>query len=95
MRLSVEVDELARCRRFATGCAQLMKGVEVGMGSKSSAGFEGFFIASNTTEPLPERIGEALMRARFERHASPASGGARSRPMVRNRFRNTSSPGER
>ncbi len=62
---SADPAELDLCRRLSSEVARLMKGVEVGMGSNASSGFEPFFIAANTTDPLPSRIDEALVRARF------------------------------
>jgi hypothetical protein len=65
VRQEVDPDELALCRRLAGEAADLMAGVEVGMGSESSDPFRAFFIAANADDPVPEGIDEGLIRSRF------------------------------
>lgn len=62
---AVDPDELALCRRLAVEAADVMAGVDVGMGSESSDRFHGFFIAANVNEPVPPRIDEGLIRSKF------------------------------
>lgn len=64
-RRAVEADELALCRRLAAEAAEVMAGVDVGMGSDAGDPFRGFFIAGTAGEPTPTRIDEALIRSRF------------------------------
>jgi hypothetical protein len=69
----VDPEELALCRRLAGAAADLMAGVDVGMGSESSDPFRAFFIAANTDDPVPEALDEALIRSRFGGTIFPAA----------------------
>jgi hypothetical protein len=64
-RHAIDPDELALCRRLSAEAAEVMAGVEVGMGSESGDPFRGFFVAANADEPAPAAITEGLIRAKF------------------------------
>jgi hypothetical protein len=61
----VDPDELALCQTLARQAAAIMDGVEVGMGSESSARFSEFFVTAGVDRPRPERIDEDLVRTAF------------------------------
>jgi hypothetical protein len=65
VRHAVDPAELALCRRLSAEAAQLMAGVEVGMGSESGDEFKGFFVAANSDEPAPTKVTEELIRTTF------------------------------
>ena len=65
VQLTVDPDELDLCRRLSAEIAELMAGVEVGMGSEGSDEFQGFFIAGSVLESAPLAIDEELIRSRF------------------------------
>ena len=65
VHLAVDPEELDLCRRLSAEIAELMAGVEVGMGSESSDEFRGFFIAGSVIESAPLSIDEELIRSRF------------------------------
>ena len=62
---AVDPDELDLCRRLASQAKEIMKGVDVGMGSESGDPFREFFIAANMGEPAPKKIDADLVRSRF------------------------------
>jgi hypothetical protein len=62
---SVDSTELVLCKTLAAEAENIMSGVEVGMGSESSDTFHQFFIAVNTSEAIPSKIDESLIRAKF------------------------------
>src|SRR5882724_8050831 len=59
VRHNVDPEELALCRRLSTEAAELMAGVDVGMGSESGDSIRAFYIAANADDPVPEAIDEA------------------------------------
>ena len=65
VRHAVDRDELALCRTLAHEAAAIMAGVEVGMGSESSAHFSEFCVAANVDALRPERIDESIVRRAF------------------------------
>jgi hypothetical protein len=65
VRHAVDADELALCQRLSAEAAELMEGVDVGMGSASGDPFRSFFVTANSDEPVPKAITEALIRDRF------------------------------
>jgi hypothetical protein len=65
VRHAVDPDELGLCRRLSAEAAEVMTGVDVGMGSESSDRFRGFFVVSNVDEPAPASVDEHLIRSRF------------------------------
>lgn len=65
VRHAVDPGELALCRRLASEAAEVMAGVEVGMGSASGDFFRAFFVVANSDEPPATVITEALIRAMF------------------------------
>jgi hypothetical protein len=66
LRHAVDPDELALCQTLARQAAAIMDGVEVGMGSESSARFGEFFVTAGVDGPRPERIDEDLVRTAFD-----------------------------
>jgi hypothetical protein len=72
-RHHVDPEELALCRRLADEAADLMAGVEVGMGSEAGDPFRAFFLAANADEPVPAAIDEALIRSKFGGTIFPAA----------------------
>ncbi len=62
---AVEPEELAICRRLSSEAAELMRGVEIGMGSASSDEFRPFYIAANFDEPIPHGITPEMIREKF------------------------------
>jgi hypothetical protein len=64
-RHNVDPEELALCRRLAAEAADVMAGVEVGMGSEAGDPFRPFYIAANADDLAPEAIDEALIRSMF------------------------------
>jgi hypothetical protein len=73
VRHNVEPEELALCRRLSSEAAELMAGVDVGMGSESGDPFRAFYIAANADDPVPESIDEALIRSKFGGTIFPAA----------------------
>jgi hypothetical protein len=65
IRHAVDPDELALCQTLARQAAAIMDGVELGMGSESSARFSEFFVTAGVDGPRPERIDEDLVRTAF------------------------------
>jgi len=65
VRHNVDPEELALCQRLAAAAADVMAGVEVGMGSEVGDPFRPFYIAANADDRAPEAIDEALIRSMF------------------------------
>ena len=65
VRHYVDPDELALCQQLAAEVANVMAGVEVGMGSEAGDPFRPFYIAANADDGAPEAIDEALIRSMF------------------------------
>ncbi|HTI51126.1 MAG TPA: hypothetical protein VL475_09245 [Planctomycetaceae bacterium] len=61
----VDPDELDLIKRLAHDALKVVAGVSVGMGSSASDPFREFYSAANMNEEHPEKIDEALIRARF------------------------------
>lgn len=63
----VDPDELALCRRLADEARVASKDGYFGFGMNTEGHFEPepFFVAANVDDPVPDRIDEALIRARF------------------------------
>src|SRR5262245_47686767 len=64
-RDNVGPGELELCERLAGEAGARMRGVAVGMGSEGYDEFQEFFAAANVDDPIPQRIDERLIRARF------------------------------
>lgn len=64
---SHDPDEAARCARLAARAAEIMGGVEVGMGSEASTRFSPFFVVANVAAEVPrsDRIDVACVQAAF------------------------------
>jgi hypothetical protein len=62
---NVAPSEFALCKRLASEVNALMSGVRVGMGSEADDTFHELFIVANVDDPGPEKIDEALVRAKF------------------------------
>jgi len=65
VRHHVDPSELDLCKRLAGQARAQMRGAAVGMGSEGVDEFREFFAAANADEPIPQRIDEGLIRARF------------------------------
>ena len=65
VRHNVDPSELALCQRLAGEARAQMRGVAVGMGSEGYDEFQEFFAAANVDDPVPQRLDEGLIRARF------------------------------
>ncbi len=65
VRHNVDPRELDLCKRLADEAHAQMRGVAVGMGSEGDDEFREFFAVANVDDPIPQRIDERLVRARF------------------------------
>jgi hypothetical protein len=65
IRHHVDPGELELCKRLAEEARAKMQGVAVGMGSEGYDEFQPFFAVANVDDPIPQRIDERLIRARF------------------------------
>lgn len=66
--------EFSRCKQLSSEVAELMAGVDVGMGSEASDPFQGFYIAGANRAKVPEKIDETLIRSRFSATIFPPVG---------------------
>ncbi|MEM6424153.1 MAG: hypothetical protein AAF728_03190 [Cyanobacteria bacterium P01_D01_bin.128] len=59
-------DEIDRCQHWAMAAAEIMDGIEVGLGSEASdVFFTPFYIAANLDQLVPEQLTEAYLRDAF------------------------------
>jgi hypothetical protein len=57
--------ELELCRRLSAEAAQIMEGIEIGMGDESGGYFHPFFVAANVGAPAPPVVNEEVIRTAF------------------------------
>lgn len=65
VRHNVDPEELELCRKLARGAQRAAKDIEYGLDTEGEFSFHPFFIVANIGIPIPWRIDERLIRARF------------------------------
>ncbi len=62
---ATDPDEMSLCERLSAEAKSVAGEMEVGMGSEAGDPFHPFFIAADEAVDVPEKISQALIRARF------------------------------